>query len=193
VVEVICEYCKNKILRKPYEVPPKGKRPKVFFCNWVCKKKWLHERHLFFKRRLKHFARNVWGTTPLERFGVGKSMQYGRKAEKFALETILPGLGFTEIVDFTNYSSQFYIDFVATYNGERVLVDATIKLSAYAIKKVKIADALRMPLYIVHVSPNNSLFYLKKLPKGQVTSKVPMSFIREHAAYQRVEEDSYLI
>jgi hypothetical protein len=133
------------------------------------------------KRKISRFIRKLWGTTSLKRFEARLAMPYGRRAEKRALKYVLPKLGFKNIINFTSWSSQFYIDFVAFYRGKRVLVDATIKLTAWVPGKMKLANALGMDLYILHISPNGKLFWLKKMPKNEVTSKIPMAFIRKYS------------
>lgn len=105
---------------------------------------------------------------------------YGKAAEKRAVDHVLPGLGFTDIVNFSNMSNQFFVDFVATYQGKRVLVDATIKMKAYIPEKVKLADALRMPLYILHLSAiYDDVFWLHKAPVGAKCLTVPAKYIRD--------------
>jgi len=117
----------------------------------------------------------------LNRFDVGKSQAYGRAGEKKALE-ILPTLGFSDIEDMCGYSNQFFVDFIATYQGERVLVDATIRLRHHIIEKVKLAKALRMKLFIIHVSPKtDGLFYLSQVPLNQSSVRVPAAFLRQAA------------
>jgi hypothetical protein len=94
-----------------------------------------------------------------------------------ARDVILPSLGFSEIDDLSGYSNQFFIDFIATLDGERVLVDATIKLDAYVPEKAHLAKSLRMKLFILHVSiKSDGLFYLDALG-DKVVSKVPASYI----------------
>ncbi len=136
--------------------------------------------HLDLKRKWSLFQRQVWGTTELGRFDVSKAKLVGRDAEILARDVILPGLGFSEIDDFSGHSNQFFVDFVATFQGERVLVDATIKLKAYVPDKSFIASALRMKLFILHVSPVRSdLYFLHELVPGRSVIRVPAAFIRE--------------
>lgn len=93
---------------------------------------------------------------------------------------ILPALGFSQISDMSECSNQFYVDFVATKDGKRVLIDATVKLKAYVPKKAQLALALEMDLYILHVSPKNEkMFVLNKMPVNRVVSRVPAQRIRE--------------
>lgn len=112
---------------------------------------------------------------------VGKGARAkGREAEIKALTEFLPREGFTEIVDLSGLSNQFFIDFVATFEGRRVLVDATVKLKAYFPHKARMAAALRMPLYFIHVAPNDSgLYFIGRVPEGQVVQRVPARFFRD--------------
>lgn len=182
-----CNACEKIIFKKRSNTLNRftNKRYRTIFCNQNCRNKWLHQRHLRSKRKIARFIRKLWGTTPLKRFQAKYAIPFGRKAEKRAMIKILPKLGFKNIINFTNWSSQFYIDFVAFYKGKRVLIDATIKLTAWIPGKIKLANALGMDLFIIHVSPSGKLFWLKKIPKNEVTSKVPMAFIRKYSKIQR--------
>lgn len=98
-----------------------------------------------------------------------------------ARDEYLPKEGFSDIFDLSAMSNQFFIDFVATYRRRRVLVDATVKLKAYIPEKVRLARALRMPLFIMHIAPGRrGLYYLNEVPEDLVVSRVPAIFIRRH-------------
>jgi len=115
---------------------------------------------------------------------VEKSKAFGRQGEILARDRHLPTEDFTEIVDFAGHSNQFFIDFIATYQSERVLVDATIKLKAYIPAKIYLAKALQMRLFVIHVSlADASLYYLHEVPLlSNTTVRVPAAFIRKLAA-----------
>lgn len=176
-----CHQCGDTVKKKPSEAAPKGRPWKHAFCDASCHNKWRADQHNATKRKWLIFQREVWGTTEIERFEVGKSKAVGRIAEINALSSILPNLGFSEIDDFSNYSNQFFVDFIATYNGERVLVDSTIKLKAYIPEKAYLARSLRMRLFILHVSLKNpNLYWLNEVPDGRVVVRVPAQYLREH-------------
>lgn len=158
---------------------PTGRPWKHRFCDRHCYARWRAGRHLALKSDWLRIQREVWGTSEIGRREVGKSREVGRRAEVLARDTILPSLGFTEITDMSGLSNQFYVDFVATLDGRRVLVDATIKLKGHIPEKVTLATALRMPLYILHVSPStDGLFWLNGPITNAAVSRVPAAFIR---------------
>ena len=140
------------------------------------------EIHLECKRRWLHFQRQVWGTSELKRFDVARSKPIGRVAEVLARDQFLPANGFTNIDDFSGYSNGFFCDFVATKDGKRVLVDATVKLKAYIPHKVKMAKSLGMVLFIIHVSPLGKLYHINKMEPDRTVCRVPAAFIRKHVA-----------
>lgn len=181
--EIQCCLC-GKIVRKALNEGSRTGRPwKRHYCSRACYNQERAIEYRAIKRRWDHFQREVWGTTSLKRMDVGKCMSFGRKGEVLARDKHLPAEGFTDIVDFAGLTNQFFIDFIATYNGERVLVDATIKINAYIPKKIKLARALGMRLFIIHVSIiDTSLYFLREVPKlSNSVVKVPAGFIRKVA------------
>ena len=152
--DTICEICNTPVTKKSSDIlnHRTGRPWKHKFCSRLCYNRWRANRHNEIKQDWLKFQRDVWGTIPLGQFEVCHARGYGRKAEFLARDVYLPAEGFTEISDMSGLSNQFYIDFIATYNGQRVLVDATVKLKAYIPEKILLARALRMPLYMIHVS-----------------------------------------
>ncbi len=174
-----CYFCGKVVHKRPCYIAPKGRPWKRTFCNSKCYAGWRRIERQKYERELLKKLREVWGTIPAGRFEVQKARQYGKRFEAIAEKAYLPQLGFTDVVNLSSMSNQFFVDFVATCRNKRVLVDITIKLNAYVPEKIKLADALHMQLYILHVSPKTrELFYLRKMPKGQRTSKVPAKFLR---------------
>jgi len=178
-----CYDCHKQMHKKPSDRNPRSRngRPwKHVFCNRICYATWRAKRHRKFKRDRHHFFRQIWGTTPLRRAHPKNARAVGRRAEIQARNLILPALGFTEIDDLSAMSNQFFIDFVATFRGKRVLVDATIKMTAHVPEKTALAKALQMPLFILHVSPKNpALYFLQRAAWDRRTMKVPSAFIRK--------------
>lgn len=172
-----CHQCKKAFTKKVSARSNKGRPWKHVFCARACHNRWKAKQHLAVKARWLVFQRQVWGSTDLKRFEASKSKAIGRKAELLAKNNFLPARGFSDITDLSACSNQFYVDFVATYQGRRVLVDATVKLKASVAKKKWLADALQMSLYIIHVSPNGKLYHLNEIVKG-TTSRIPAEVIR---------------
>ncbi len=187
-MQFTCHQCGQPCEKKPSDHVQKGRPWKHTFCNQECYDRWRAERHLEVKAQWLRFQREVWGTVPIERHRPAGAREYARQFEEKARLTYLPQLGFTEIVDLSAMSNQFFVDFVATFKGRRVLVDATVKLKAYVPEKVGLANALRMRLFIIHVAPGREgLFHLNEVRGGRVVSRVPAALIREHAELRAAE------
>lgn len=180
-MKFICHQCEITFEKRPSSRRRAAGRPwKHTFCSRNCYNEWRKEKRREIDRNRHKFRREVWGTIPLGRFDVAKSKSYGREAEILAVNTHLPAEGFSEIDDFSGCSNQFFIDFVATYEGQRVLVDATVKLHAWIPNKVRLAKSLGMRLFIIHVSlAREGLYFIQEVPWDRTTVRVPMRFIRE--------------
>lgn len=185
-MEFTCAQCGKPFEKRPSARRTNGRPRKHTFCTDGCYDRWRADQHLATKSKWLSFQREVWGSTELARHDVGRAKAIGRKAEVLARDELLPREGFTEIVDLSNLSNQFFIDFVATFRGARVLVDATIKLKAYVPDKARLAEALRMPLFIIHVAPKGGLYFLhpKPLSQGASVCRIPAAFIRQVAEKQ---------
>lgn len=134
-----------------------------------------------YKKRYEQLVNESWGKTGLKFQGAGEgARKWGTLAEKYAI-SIMPSLGFMEIEDYCDRTSQFFIDFIATYKGQRVLVDATLKHNAYIPKKIKLARDLRMPLYILFISPNLNHHHLRLVEAyHHSTIKLPMAVVMKY-------------
>jgi len=131
-----------------------------------------------YRRNYNEKVKELWGRTDVGYQNIKEAVKWGRKGEQYAL-SVMPSLGFSNISDYANRNNQFFIDFIATYNGKRVLVDATIKHSAYIPEKIKLARDLDIPLYILFVSPNFDKHYLRLVEdKHHSVIKIPMSAMR---------------
>jgi hypothetical protein len=183
--KITCLICEIEITKKMSDaLNPKTGRPwKHNFCSKEHYLRWRADRHLAVKKKWLQFQREIWGTTEIGRFNVAKAKPFGRIGEIIARDKHLPANGFTDIADFSGHSNQFFIDFIATYQRHRVLVDATIKLKAYIPEKTRLAAALGMRLFIIHVAIiNPSIYFLHEVPVTCRQTRVPAAFIRELAA-----------
>ncbi len=99
-------------------------------------------------RRIK-----VWGES---------SSEIASGAEKFAMESILPKLGFTELYHASAINSFVPFDIIATYQGHRVLIDVTTGVSKAIAQNAQqaFAEALRMPIYVLFVKPDFTKYQL---------------------------------
>jgi hypothetical protein len=135
-------------------------------------------------REYEQFKRRLWGGSGYGAKEVGPwARRYGRRYEEIARDVILPAHGFTEIDDWSGQSNVFFVDFVATREGQRVLVDVSCKWSAYVPEKVRFAASLRMPLYLLMVAPADPTrrYWLHLTKPGRTVFKVPMALFRAWA------------
>lgn len=105
--------------------------------------------------------------------------QLVREHEREAI-AMLAELGFEDIDDWAYMSNQFVVDAVATYKGQRVLVDVTSRLRHHVPVKLALAQSLRMPLYVFFLSPDRQHRYLAG-PVEAKSVRVPMSYFRAQA------------
>jgi hypothetical protein len=79
----------------------------------------------------------------------------------------LPKEGFKEIYHASIVNRFFPFDVVATLDSQRVLIDVTTGMSKSIVRtgQQQLADALRMPLYILFVKPDFSKYQLKACPR----------------------------
>ena len=137
-----------------------GKR-KRFYCTQACKRKSLTAQH---SRYVSHNRAHINEYVKARRIRIwGESNpQIAQNAEKFAMETLLPGLGFTELYHASAINRFFPFDFIATYQGQRVLVDVTTGVSKKLVSTYQqsLAEALRMPIFVLFVKPDFSKYQL---------------------------------
>ena len=96
------------------------------------------------------------------RFWGISSPELAEKAERLAMEKILPRLGFTELYHASAIKRYVPFDLIATYQGNRVLVDVTTGVTKAIGQNAQqsFADALRMPLYVLFVKPDFTKYQL---------------------------------
>ncbi len=84
------------------------------------------------------------------------------RAEIFAVERILPNLGFSELYHASAIKRFVPFDIIATYRGRRVLIDVTTGVSKAIAQNFQqsFAEALRMPIYVLFVKPDFSKYQL---------------------------------
>lgn len=178
----ICAHC-GRVFEGGWRAPARR-----YFCNKDHYNRWRAENAVFdhekAHRQYHQYTRAIWGGSGKGRAEIAHwAQEIGRKFEVYTLEYILPMEDFTEVVDLSGSTSNFFIDFVATKDGQRVLVDATIKFNAHVPKKTLLAEALQMPLYIVHVPPAAPhLYHIQQVPNQRTHVRVPMAHI--HKMYE---------
>lgn len=127
------------------------------------------------KEKYRREARAVWGSTGMERRRPegGRLMHRWIAIEDRALRALTEVFGFSEV---DRCPRGFVVDAVATdQTGRRVLVDVTCRLQARMPEKVRLAESLRMPLFVLFASPEREMYVLREMPKGQTTMRLPMA------------------
>jgi hypothetical protein len=131
------------------------------YCSKLCKQKSQtasHARYVSANRaHIRQYAKDrkarFWGIS---------DYQTGLKAESFAMEKVLPKLGFIDVYHASAAYRLFPFDFIATYEGQRVLIDVTTGMAKMAGDKqrLSISKALMMPVYILFIKPDFSKYQL---------------------------------
>jgi len=86
------------------------------------------------------------------------------RAEKFALDTLLPRLGFSRLYHASAANRFMPFDIIGTYKGRRVLIDVTTavtKGSSTSYQK-SIARALGMPIFVLFLKPDMTKYLLRR-------------------------------
>jgi len=98
------------------------------------------------------------------------SPRIAKRAEVVAVTSILPKIGFTDLVNVAASRRYVPFDVVGTFGGSRVLVDVTTgcwKGGKYLESASSFAGALGMKLFILFVKPDLRRFALKPVDKGR--------------------------
>jgi hypothetical protein len=101
----------------------------------------------------------VWGFS---------NMEIAMEAEKFAFEKVLPDAGFSEIYHASEKQRFLPFDFVAAYEGRRVLIDVNTARSKGSTTKIQseIVAALRMDPFFCFIKPDFSAYMLRNAKDG---------------------------
>ena len=138
----------------------KGKGPgKWSYCSKECRTKnntVQHARYVSKNRQhVNAYARErklrIWGSS---------NRKIAIKAERLAAHKILALLGFSEIYHVSSVHWSFPFDIIATYQGERILLDVTTGMEKSITHQKRIAGALRMRFLILFVKPDLTAYYL---------------------------------
>lgn len=138
-------------------------------------------------RRDRAWGNWDWSSAPR---GIRRGPHYG-KAKRIAHEReavrLLEGLGFSDIDYRSQNNSQFFVDAIATFAGQRVLVEISSRSEKDCEHKKGLADSLRMPLYVFFLSPDGRHQFLLG-PLTKRVARVPFEFFGK--PLRRVRADS---
>lgn len=130
------------------------------------------------------WSQKVWYGKQLDMFALKEPRPRSREAELAASETILPSLGFTEIVDLTAILFNSPFDFMATRCGTRCAVEISTKWQKRIETKVALAFAFNFPLQVLLISPRDQrFFHLVEARRGSKTVRVPFELLRKMADF----------
>jgi hypothetical protein len=118
----------------------------------------MNRRHL--NEYVKQRHDRIWGAS---------NREIGESAEHYALNKLLPFLGFTEIYYVSPIRRFVPFDFVATKQGNRVLIDITTTMSKrgpWAKTALELARALRMPFIRVFIKPDFTGYMVRDAFEG---------------------------
>jgi hypothetical protein len=148
-----CEICGKRLL---------GKLRKESYCSVGCRRIANTARHRVYVANNRAHIREYSRARKLRIWGVS-NMEIAIKAERFAIERILPSLGFSDFFHASAVRRYVPFDIVATYKGRRVLKDVTTSLTKSIGSKQQhlFASALRMPIYALFVKPDLSKYQLR--------------------------------
>lgn len=155
-----CKIC-GKVFHKP-------NRYRYSYCSEQCRIKGKALVHrMYAKENGEHLRAyekqrryKIWGTS---------NRETGNIAELFAMRRLLPSLGFTNIFHASSDRRFVPFDFVATFQGDRVLVDVTTgmrKSGGYSKTGIMVANALHMRLIRVFIKPDFTGFMVRDASEG---------------------------
>jgi len=128
------------------------------------------------ERRCKEKKRLLWGFTGYKNSGI-KLRDSGRPFEAIGTE-VLSQLGFNDVWFGCEKNRGFLVDFIATYDNKRVLIDVTSGIRKNIKFKSELARALKMPLFILFISPDFSKYFLTPDVSHQNSVRLQVSKIK---------------
>lgn len=126
-------------------------------------------------------VKSVWGSS-----GARPPREIYERAERYAHTTILPLLGFTNIVRF-DHDPGFTFDILAE-RDRKVFIDVTTAAKRYMGKKLRLARILGFPFFVLFISPNLKFYYLQDMTNSihgwaHVPASVLRTFIAKEGEY----------
>jgi len=151
-----------------------GKR-RQSYCSRACKRASLTARHRRYVSEHREQVNEYQRTRRLKNWG-SSTPEVARAAEIFAVGKLLPLLGFSDFYHASAHNRFVPFDVVATCNGKRVLIDVTTGVSKSPMQNFTfpLAEALKMPYYILFIRPDFSKYQLTRY-SGSGTVQVHLS------------------
>ena len=147
-----CSEC--KMCGKQFKSEGKGRRP---HCSPTCKRAARTARHGRYVSGHRNEANDYQKERKLKNRG-RSTPNLAKSAGRFALEELMPRLGFSEFYHASAFNRFTPFDIVATRGGQRVLIDVTTSVSKSPMRTfaLALAEALRMPYYVLFIKPDFS-------------------------------------
>ena len=107
-----------------------------------------------------------------------QARQRGRKFEVLAARMLFPKLGLTDVVDLNDIVVTAPFDFVASFGGDRIAIDVSIKWQKRVDKKAPLAAAFGLPFFLLLVCPHSpEFFFFTKVAVTAKSVRVPFSVL----------------
>lgn len=137
-----------------------------------------------YQRHRVHWSQAVWYGPQHDMFAMKDPRPRAIVGETAAVETILPSLGFTQLIDLTAIIFNAPFDFVGFKDGERVVIEVSTKWQKRVSTKTRLAAALGFKLWLVLVSPRDSrFFHCTQVSATAHSCRVPFSLFRAMADF----------
>jgi len=131
-------------------------------------------------------AADAWGTQRGRR-SARENIEIFIRAELFVAQIVLPKYGFTNIIVCRSFTPQFPFDILAKKNGRRVAVEVTISMhKGINPEKKLLLDFMDADLYVCHVKPDFSQYYLLPVNIEETPSTTCMGVFMETVRAQGV-------
>jgi len=116
------------------------------------------------RRYERAWYQRTWGV----RLSTYKDMkERGIKSEELAKNTILPKLGFTNIIHLSAINRYSPSDFYAEKNNKKYFIEVTTNISKCVPLASLLAELLDLNFYVLGIKPDFSAFLLKEVPLGK--------------------------
>jgi len=154
-----------------------GKR-KLSYCSRACKRASMTARHRRYVSEHREQVNEYQRTRKLKNWG-SSTPEVARTAEIFAVESLLPRLGFSDFYHASAHNRFIPFDVVATCDGQRVLIDVTTGVSKPPMQNFAfpLAEALKMPYYILFIRPDFSKYQLTRYSGGRTVQMHPSELV----------------
>jgi hypothetical protein len=112
-----------------------------------------------YQRSRVRWTQDVWYGRQRDLLDAIDARARGRDMEDIAARSVLPKLGFSNVVHLADILFNSPFDFVADRGSQRVSIDITTKWQKRVDAKAPLSHALGLPLFVVMISPRAPQFF----------------------------------